>query len=587
MSVHPPGDPQMAQRLRAALGMAADQLTPSDRLPPHPGSRRQRADPAGRHTCVGVAARRLVSRPRRGPGHFRAAAATGRGGNDHHAGHRRSRRPSGPNGGGGRKPAGPLSSGRSRSDDRLQRHRQTLRVVGPGLLRGTRHFGPPWLLYRDFVRTTMGDDGLEARVTTAVNLAIASPDVWGPAMPGQDSYLTAWAPGTRVTATVSADAITLVLGAPGVDGLDLPAQRQAVQALVWTATAAAQRNVPVTISVAGGGPVVGGIPAGVFRRPTDATTELAPVWITSPGRFASVWDSRVVVEGQACTFEGTVQWELRQGDVVVSKGFATATSGVRNAAHGRSTSECSPRGATRSGRSTSTRPRVPCPPSSRWRSPSADGLPQRDRRRQRQRDIALSTASAAGPAVEVRRTSEPSRTGTPPRRGRVARSRHTGSDALEGVAQLAHEALVGRGATRPTGRSSPRRAASWRRRSCCASVSLVGVCTSAWTMRSPRPVPRRWVTPRPRSVTVSPGWVPGAKSKVASRRRSAGRSSCRAQRPSSGARSDSAGRRRAGEGGCGRPRPRHRGHPPGRRRCRPRPRRLSWIRVPESTPAGL
>ncbi len=173
----------------------------------------------------------------------------------------------------------------------------------------------------------MGDDGLDARVTTAVNLAMAQPDVWGPAMPGQDTYLRAWAPGTRVTATVSADAITLVLSAPGVDGLDQPAQRQAVQALVWTATAAAQRNVPVTISVAAGGPVVGGIPAGVFRRPADPTSELAPVWITSPGRFATVWDSRVVVEGQACTFEGTVQWELRRGDAVVNKGFTTATSG--------------------------------------------------------------------------------------------------------------------------------------------------------------------------------------------------------------------------------------------------------------------
>lgn len=32
MSVHPPGDPQLEQRLRAALGMAADQVTPTDRL---------------------------------------------------------------------------------------------------------------------------------------------------------------------------------------------------------------------------------------------------------------------------------------------------------------------------------------------------------------------------------------------------------------------------------------------------------------------------------------------------------------------------------------------------------------------------
>lgn len=77
-----------------------------------------------------------------------------------------------------------------------------------------------WALYRDFVRATMGDDGLDARVTTAVNLALAQPDVWGQAMPGQDGYLRAWTPGTRVTASVAADRIALTLSAPGVGGLD-------------------------------------------------------------------------------------------------------------------------------------------------------------------------------------------------------------------------------------------------------------------------------------------------------------------------------------------------------------------------------
>lgn len=327
MSVHPPGDPQMAQRLRAALGMAADQLTPSDRLPHIQAAvasapTRRGGIPAW---VLPLAASFLVLAV--GLGTFALLRPPAAAGTITTQGTGVAADPAdrtvvvAENLPAPSRAVGAAATTDSSGTAKRFEWSAPVYYAAPGT---SVH---PWLLYRDFVRTTMGDDGLEARVTTAVNLAIASPDVWGPAMPGQDSYLTAWAPGTRVTATVSADAITLVLGAPGVDGLDLPAQRQAVQALVWTATAAAQRNVPVKISVAGGGPVVGGIPAGVFRRPTDATTELAPVWITSPGRFASVWDSRVVVEGQACTFEGTVQWELRQGDVVVSKGFATATSG--------------------------------------------------------------------------------------------------------------------------------------------------------------------------------------------------------------------------------------------------------------------
>ena len=320
MSVHPPGDPQLEQRLRAALGMAADQVTPTDRLahiqaavasaPTRRGGIPAWLLPLAASflvLAVGLGTFALL-RPPAATVTASEAAGTSAVASD-----------------GMPAPSlvigGPATTTDPGSSAKRFEWSAPVYYAAPGTPVHR------WLLYRDFVRATMGDDGLEARVTTAVNLAMAQPDVWGPAMPGQDGYLTAWAPGTRVTATVSADAITLVLSAPGVDGLDLQAQRQAVQALVWTATAAAQRNVPVTISVAAGGPLVGGIPAGVFRRPADPTTDLAPVWITSPGRFASVWDSRVVIEGQACTFEGNVQWELRQGDAVVNTGFTTATSG--------------------------------------------------------------------------------------------------------------------------------------------------------------------------------------------------------------------------------------------------------------------
>jgi hypothetical protein len=46
--------------------------------------------------------------------------------------------------------------------------------------------------------------------------------------------------------------------------------------------------------------------------------------IASPGIGGSV-ASPFVVRGRAATYEGTVQWELRQGSTVVTRGFTTAT----------------------------------------------------------------------------------------------------------------------------------------------------------------------------------------------------------------------------------------------------------------------
>ncbi|HOF35321.1 MAG TPA: Gmad2 immunoglobulin-like domain-containing protein [Dermatophilaceae bacterium] len=322
MTAHPPGDPHVEARLRDALTTAAERVSPTDRLgaiteavstaPPRAGTPRWLLPLAASFLVLAVGLGALTLQQRVGSN---AVAASGT-----------------------------HTAVVIAADDPLPAPSRALPASPgastPGSTSATRfewsapvYYAAPgtpvvrWALYRDFVRATMGDDGIDARVTTAVNLALAQPDVWGQAMPGQDGYLRAWTPGTRVTASVAADRIALTLSAPGVGGLDADAQRMAVQALVWTATAAAQRNVPVAIDVAGAGPVVGGIPAGVFRRPADTTRELAPVWITSPGRFASVWDSRVVIEGQACTFEGTVQWELRLDGAMVRQGFTTATAG--------------------------------------------------------------------------------------------------------------------------------------------------------------------------------------------------------------------------------------------------------------------
>ena len=320
MTAQPPGDPHLEARLRDALGAAASRVYPTDRLgaitmavsppPKRVGAPRWVAPLAASFLVIaaGLGALAMLQRP--SPITVATAGPTG----VVVISSETLPTPS---------MALPQGSGQSGPNSTAPKRFEWSAPVYYAAPGTTVH---RWLLYRDFVRATMGDDGLDARVTTAVNLALAQPEIWGATMPGQDEYLRAWAPGTHVTASVAADRISLTLSAPGVDGLDLDAQRMAVQALVWTATAAAQRTVPVFIDVAHGGPVVGGIPSGVFRRPADTTAELAPIWITSPGRFATVWNSQVVVEGQACTFEGTVQWELILNGIPVQGGVVTATS---------------------------------------------------------------------------------------------------------------------------------------------------------------------------------------------------------------------------------------------------------------------
>ena len=83
------------------------------------------------------------------------------------------------------------------------------------------------------------------------------------------------------------------------------------------------------------------------------------------------------------------------------------------------------------------------------------------------------------------------------------------SARLEGVAQLAED-RARRPGWRPAPRAAPRRA-PWRAGGAAPPArrrAWWGSAPSACTTTSPRPLPRRWVTPRPRSVIESPDWVP-------------------------------------------------------------------------------
>jgi hypothetical protein len=187
----------------------------------------------------------------------------------------------------------------------------------------------PWLLHRDFLPgQNVGDASPAGLAAAAVTVAVSGVDTLGSAIPDYDGLQHPWATGTTASASIGGGELQVVLSQPGRTGLTAEQQRIAVQQVAWTATAAAQQNLPVRITVSGEGPIFESMPEGVYKRPSDTTADLAPIWVTDPSRSTPLRaGTSVVVKGQACVFEANVGWELRQGATVVSSGHTTATSG--------------------------------------------------------------------------------------------------------------------------------------------------------------------------------------------------------------------------------------------------------------------
>ena len=186
-------------------------------------------------------------------------------------------------------------------------------------------------LFREFLPGTLPPAASDA------DKARASLDLAMDAQPfsNTDGYLQPWS-GTAVEGvSVTPGLITVTLsnaGSPGVD--DREVARVAVQSLVWTAQAAVGKGtIPVTFRIADGSKALFGqfAAAQTYNRPPSAESyqDLAPIWISQPGRDAVLPASKpVVVKGEATVFEATVSWRLQRGTTEVKKGFATASIGA-------------------------------------------------------------------------------------------------------------------------------------------------------------------------------------------------------------------------------------------------------------------
>lgn len=164
-------------------------------------------------------------------------------------------------------------------------------------------------------------DGPENTLSEVVMAQLVS----GELQPLDPDYVNLWDSSHRLNslrtagtaATLDLDLGTLNVGAE--------AEARAIDQLVWTLTAINPELATVSL-VVDGAPVdslAGHVDATLPFIRGDATQILSPVQISSP-REGDVLSNPVVVEGQACTFEANVVWEVVGEGVVFERGATTA-----------------------------------------------------------------------------------------------------------------------------------------------------------------------------------------------------------------------------------------------------------------------
>lgn len=173
-------------------------------------------------------------------------------------------------------------------------------------------------LYREF--RTVPDAG--GKVASAVAAMTRE-------KPLDPDYVTPWQPASRVEATTASEAITVDLSPDAfAKGTGSEVAALAVQQLVWTATAAAGTNVPVTITVDGKPyDAWGVVRLGEPMQRAPQVDVQAPTWVTSPAEGETVPAGKVTFTGTGTAFEGTFLWEVRDAnDAVVADGFTQGGS---------------------------------------------------------------------------------------------------------------------------------------------------------------------------------------------------------------------------------------------------------------------
>lgn len=163
------------------------------------------------------------------------------------------------------------------------------------------------VLFREYRPVTLAEPARPADTVAAAIEAMADQPPLDP------DYRTAWLSLGSVDVTESRGALEVDLsGFPATLPEGVTAE-DAMQQLVWTATAAYQDNLPVVVTVDGGTSA----PWGSKLLGTELTRDSsfrAPIWIRDPATDQHDKAGKVTVSGVSTAFEGTVLWKITRTD---------------------------------------------------------------------------------------------------------------------------------------------------------------------------------------------------------------------------------------------------------------------------------
>jgi hypothetical protein len=181
-------------------------------------------------------------------------------------------------------------------------------------------------LFREF-RTTNSTD-LSQRVSEALTDAV----LYQPADSDYETLFTGGRPG-RVVARVGTNLITVQITAAMAtrSGATLAEAKLAMQQLVWTATAAAERTVPIQVTVSGGSQSLFGLlPLDrTFTRRSDSVDPRAPVWIISLADGTTEGRGNLIVTGDAVSPTDRLDWTLTRDRQQVQTGTAQIVDDIQ------------------------------------------------------------------------------------------------------------------------------------------------------------------------------------------------------------------------------------------------------------------
>ncbi|MEU7825634.1 GerMN domain-containing protein [Catellatospora sp. NPDC049133] len=178
-------------------------------------------------------------------------------------------------------------------------------------------------LVREFHRLSTGDGSAAAKVKAAVAEMLDGRTAYDP------DYSSMWPASARVRGvSVSGDTVTVDLSGARINGdAGSFAAHQAVQQLVWTATAVSGKpKVRIHLDGKPVDELWGHVGTKDPLRRAPAATTLLPVWLIDPQEGATVpQDFTLHVAGMV--FEATMNYEVRRGSTVVREGFITLDAG--------------------------------------------------------------------------------------------------------------------------------------------------------------------------------------------------------------------------------------------------------------------